>query len=101
MNSVHLLYLSFNKANGYFKEINQNKFLVLVPTICTCYYFNDVMRARDIYSDDILLDKKLNEIYENIILMYDISYKNFTGSIPLRIRFNKMDWFIKIYDGIR
>ena len=48
------------------------------------------MRARDIYSDDILLDKKSNEIYENIILMYDISYKTFTGSIPLRISFNKM-----------
>ena len=59
------------------------------------------MRARDIYSDDILLDKKSNEIYENIILMYDISYKTFTGSIPLRISFNKMAWFIKIYDGIR
>ena len=34
-------------------------------------------------------------------LIYDISYKTFMGSIPLRIRFDKIDGFIKIYDGIR
>ena len=39
--------------------------------------------------------------YENI-LIHDISYKTtFMGSIPLRIRFDKIDGFIKIYDGIR
>ena len=32
-NSVNLLlYLNFNKVNGYFKEINENKYLTLVPT---------------------------------------------------------------------
>ena len=31
-NSVNLLYLNFNKVNGYFEEINENKYLTLVPT---------------------------------------------------------------------
>ena len=38
--------------------------------------------------------------YENV-LIYDISYKNCMGSIPLRIRFDEIDGFIKIYDGTR
>ena len=32
MNSVNLLYLTFNKENGYFEEFNGNKHLMLVPT---------------------------------------------------------------------
>ena len=32
INSVNPLYLSFNKVNGYFKEINENKYLTLVST---------------------------------------------------------------------
>ena len=55
------------------------------------------MAAKDIYSGNILLDEKL---YKNI-LIYDISYKTFLGSKPLRIWFDKIDGFIKIYDGIR
>ena len=47
----------------------------------------------------ILLDEKKKE--ENIS-NYIISYKaTFIGSIPLRIRFNEINGFIKIYDGIR
>ena len=30
--SVNLLYLIFNKVNGYFEEINRNKYLTLVST---------------------------------------------------------------------
>ena len=58
------------------------------------------MRAIDIYSGDILLDKKLYKTYENI-LIYDISYTNFMDSIPLRIRLDKIDGFIKVHDRIR
>ena len=36
--------------------------------------------------------------YKNI-LVYDISYKTLIGAKPLRIRFNKVDRFISIYDG--
>ena len=30
--SVNPLYLNFSKVNGYFEEINRNKYLTLVPT---------------------------------------------------------------------
>ena len=43
----------------------------------------------------ILILEILLDGYENI-LIYDISYKTtFMGSIPLRIRFDKLDGFIK------
>ena len=32
INSVNPLYLIFRKVNGYFEEINGNKYLTLVPT---------------------------------------------------------------------
>ena len=32
MNSVNTLYLIFSKVNGYFEEINKNKYFTLVPT---------------------------------------------------------------------
>ena len=32
VNNVNLLNLFFNKVNGYFEEINKNKYLTLVPT---------------------------------------------------------------------
>ena len=34
-------------------------------------------------------------------MIYDISYKNLIDAIPLRIRFDKIDGFIIIYDGTR
>ena len=54
------------------------------------------MRVIDIDFSDILLNKKSNEN----ILIYDISYKTL-GAKPLRIWFEKVDGFIKMYDGIR
>ena len=32
INSANPLYLIFNKVNGYFEEINGNKYLTIVPT---------------------------------------------------------------------
>ena len=63
----------------------------------TCYYFDDIMEVSAVYSGNTLLDKKT---YKDI-LIYDISYKTFMGLNPLRIRFHKIDGFIKIYDGIK
>ena len=57
----------------------------------TCYYFDDIMEVSEVYSGNILLDKKP---YKDI-LIYDISYKTFMGLNPLRIRFHKKDGFIK------
>ena len=44
---------------------------------------------------DISVDKKS---YENI-LVYKISYKSLIDSKPLRIRFDKIDGFIRVYVG--
>ena len=48
----------------------------------TCYYFDDIITDRDIYSTDISLDEKT---YENISV-YDISCTTSVGPKPLRIR---------------
>ena len=53
---------------------------------CACYYF-----------DDIISDFDTN--FDNILLVYDISYKTSTGTKPLPIRFNKIDGFIKVHGG--
>ena len=69
----------------------------------TCYYFDDVIRLwdRDINFSDIFLEEKLYKERNGNILVYGISYKTSTGAKPLRIRFDKIDIFIKIYDKIR
>ena len=70
---------------------------------CTCYYLDDVIRFwdRDIDFSDISLDEKLYKENNENILIFDISYKTSTGPKPLRIRFDKIDGFIKIHDKIR
>ena len=55
------------------------------------------MKDRDIDTGNILLKEK---IYKNILIYY-ISCRIFMCSKPLRIWFNKIDRFIKIYNGIR
>ena len=47
--------------------------------------------------DNILIDEKSDKI----ILIYAISYKTLIEAKPLRIRFNKINGFIRIYDGTR
>ena len=39
-----------------------------------------------------------DHIKQKNILIYEISFKTFIGSISLHIRFNKIDGFIKIYE---
>ena len=64
---------------------------------CICYYFDDIIRLRDFGYNSIFLHEKS---YENI-LIYDISYKTFMSSKQLHIWFDKINGFIRIYDGIR
>ena len=45
--------------------------------------------------EEFHFDKKFHES----ILIYDISYKTLIGPKALRIRFNKIDGFIIIFDG--
>ena len=61
----------------------------------TCYYFDVIIKLEDFDLDNILIDEKSHDN----ILIYPISYKNLIGSKPLRIRFNKIDGIIRIYDG--
>ena len=62
-----------------------------------CYYFDHIIKIEDFGFDDILLNEKS---YKNF-LIYDISYISLIGAKPLRIRFDKIDGFIRIYDGRR
>ena len=62
-----------------------------------CYYFNDIIKLEDFDLDNILIDQKSHEN----ILIYDISYEASIGSKPLRIRFEKIDGIIRIYDRNR
>ena len=61
------------------------------------YYQDDIIKLEDFDIDNILIDEKSNEN----ILIYNLSYKTLIGSKPLCIRFDKIDGFIRIYDGIR
>ena len=63
----------------------------------TCYYFHDIIKIEDFNLDNILIYEKS---YENI-LVHNISYKTLTDAKPLRIRFDKIDGFIRVYDGTR
>ena len=60
----------------------------------TCYYFDDTTKFEDFDCDNILLDEKSDED----ILIYDVSYKTLTGATSLRILFDKVDSFIRVYD---
>ena len=77
------------EINDELKEINTEN--------CMCYYFDDIIKFEDFHLDNILIDKKS---YENI-LVFNISYKTLIGAKPLRIRFNKVDGFIRVYGGTR
>ena len=64
---------------------------------CTWYYFDDITRIEDFDFHYILIDKKW---YKNI-LAYTILYKSLIDYKPLRIRFGKIDGFIRVYHRIR
>ena len=59
-------------------------------------YFDEIIKIQDFNLDNILIDEKS---YENIAI-YNISYKNLIAKL-LHIRFDKIDGFIRVYDGTR
>ena len=63
----------------------------------TRYYFDDIIKIGDFHFNNILIDEKSCKN----ILVYDFSYKTLSGSKPLRTRFDEVDGFIRVYDGIR
>ena len=60
----------------------------------TCYDFNDIIKLEDFDIDNILIEEQSHK--NNLI--YKISYKTLIVSKPLRIRFDKIERFIRIYD---
>ena len=84
-----MYYKCIIKSNDELKEIDiKNR---------TCCYFDDLSKSEDFVLCNILTYEKL---YENI-LVYGISSKALIGAKPLRIRFSKVDRFIRVYDGTR
>ena len=59
--------------------------------------FDDIIKSRDFNLNNILIDEKL---YENT-LIHNISFKTLVDAKPLRIRFDKIDEFVRVYDGTR
>ena len=75
------------ESNDELKEVNIKS--------RACYYFGDIIIFQEFDLDNISVDKKS---YKNI-LVYKILYKTLIGAEPLRIRFDKIDGFIRVYNG--
>ena len=68
INSENSLYLIFDKMNGYFEEINGNKYLTLVPT----------NESKQIVKKDEELWSKIRDLIRSIVKNiddYDEKYK--------------------------
>ena len=61
------------------------------------FYFDDIFEIEYFNLDNVLLDEKS---YKNI-LPYNISYKTLIHIKLLRIMFDKINVFIRLYDGTR
>ena len=59
---------------------------------CMCYDFDDIIQIEDSNFDNILINERS---FKNI-LVYNISYRTLIYEKPLRIRFDKVDGFIKV-----
>ena len=62
-----------------------------------CYYFDNITKFEDFDFDNNFTDEKS---YENI-LIYKILHRTFIEAKPLRIRFEQIDGFKRVYDGTR
>ena len=74
-------------SNDKLKEINIKNDM--------CYYFDDIIKIADFNLSKILLNERS---FENI-LVYNILYKTLIDAKPLLIRSDKIDGFIRVYDG--
>ena len=83
----HYKYIIKIESNNKLKEIDiKNR---------SCYYFSNTIKTENVDLGNILIDEKS---YEKI-LVHDISCKTLIGAKPMRIRFDKINWFIRIYNG--
>ena len=77
--------------------MENNQFIKVRTKNRTYYYFHDIIKLEDFDFDNILIDEKS---YKNSLIYY-ISYKKLIDLKPWCIRFNKINGFIRIYDGTR
>ena len=61
---------------------------------CTCSYFDDIIKLKDLDLDNILIDEKS---HKNISI-FGISHKTSIGSKHFQMRLDKIDGIIRIYD---
>ena len=76
---------------------NNNKWKEIDTKIRTCYYFDDIIRIKDFDLGNIVIDGKSCKN----ILVYNISQKSLIFVEPLYIRFDKVNGFIRLFDGTR
>ena len=81
------------ESNNKLKEIDVKNIVKDIKVLL----FSSHNKNRRFYFDNILINEKS---YKNI-LVYNISYKNLIGTKPFCIRFDKVDVFIRIFDGTR
>ena len=63
----------------------------------TCYYLDDIIKIKDFNLDNVLIDEKSYEY----IWVYSRSYKTLIVAKHLCISYDKIDGFIRVYDGSR
>ena len=76
------------------KKLNKKTFIANIKNH-TCYYFYEIIKIEGF--DKLLVDEKS---YKHI-LVYNISLKILIGAKPMRIRLDKRNEFIRVYDGNR
>ena len=77
------------ESNNELKEIDLKKRI--------CHYFDDIIKIEDFDFCNILINEKA---HENIFVS-DMSCKTLIGAEHLSIGFNKINQFIRVYDGNR
>ena len=77
--------------------MENNEFKEVFIEIRSCYYFDDMIKLEDFDFDNILINVKSRKMF----LIYDVLYKNLISPKNLRIRFDKIDRFIKTDDRAR
>ena len=82
INSVNPLYLVLNKVNGYFEEINGNKYLVLVPTNES----KEIKKYKELWIKIIDLIKSITTISDD----YDKNYTKINFNLDDKFPLNKM-----------
>ena len=75
--------------------MEKNEFKKVSIKYRTYHYFDDIIKFGNFDFHNTLLDERS---YKNI-LIHDISYKTLIAAKLLHIRFDKIDEFIRVYDG--